>query len=562
MRLGQASPPSTNQVSSPVVGTGSNLSVEEARVTQFDLKDFPLVRLFVSVTDYRGVPLKNLKEENFEIYEGGNRVAEFRFSDEEIKNLPLSILFIIDVSGSMEYAIDEEIEAVKAFMENLRDVDRAGLIKFSDAVIIESEFTENKERVEDALSHLFAFGQTRLYDAIFQGINLMLKEEEARKAIIVLSDGLDNASTETALSVMEAYRSDVLEKNKSFSIFTLGLGDEIDVQGLSAVADATGGKFFRSPSVAELKGIYQTILDQILNEYVIAYESAEKRKGGIVEGEVKVRSAGREAVASFIFRSPGLGSALARLAWPGLLLAGVLFVILLILTFARFVRAAWVTVMIAPLEGKDFPLKGDVNLIGRAEDCGIRIRHDPAVLDHHAEIALTRDGFVLKALSEESLPLTGGAPVKRARLEDKTEFVVGNTRVIMHERRLPRVKAEVSLEELIEAEAEEDAGAKFPFPAQKPKSAVIIRGAHQGLSFEIKDRLTIGRKDADILLPEDRMVSRLHAKLHIRAEEVFIEDLGSTNGTSLNGRRIEPNTLERVSRGDVVKVGETEIRLV
>lgn len=539
-------------------------TVSNVRVSQFDLKDFPTVRLFVSVTDLRSLPIKNLAESNFELIENGVQVKELRFAHEELKNLPLSILFIVDVSGSMEKALADEIEAVRAFIENLKDKDRVALMKFSDAVITEVPFTQDKKVLLDALNHLFAFGQTRLYDAVFQGINLMLQEPEARKAIIVLSDGLDNLSTETVHTVTELYRTDVLEKNKSFSIFTLGLGEQIDVGGLTMVADATGGMFFRSPTSAELKSIYQTILEQILNEYVIAYESAERRKGALVEGTVKVTSGGSSSSDDFIFRSPGLGAALARLFWPGLLISGVLFVVLLILTLAKFMRAAWVTVMVAPKEGKDFPLRADVNLIGRAEDCQIRIRHDPGILPHHAEIRLTKDGFVLKALGD-SLPLVNGVPQKTTRLSDKQEFIIGSTRVIMHERRLPKAKAEIRLEELIalEAEAEEKKmPSPEPTPANVPTSAIVVKGVHQGLTFELKDGLTIGRKDADVLLSEDRMVSRLHAKITIRAGKALIEDLGSTNGTFLNGRKLAPNAPATLNSGDLIQLGSTEIKLI
>jgi len=548
------------------------LRVNEVRVTQFDLTNFPTVRLFVSVLDYRGVPIKDLKIENFQLEENNSRVGEIRFAHEETRDLPLSILFIVDVSGSMTPSLKDEVDAVKSFAQNLREKDRVALLKFSDFVIVELEPTENKDLLIDALSHLWAFGQTRLYDAILQGINLMLNEGGARKAIIVLSDGLDNLSSESAISVMDFYKKEVLEKNKSFSIFTIGLGEQIDEMGLSAVADATGGKFFKSPTASELKALYNAILEQILSEYVIAYESGEKREGAIVEGKVSVEAGGGSAEDDFVFRSPGLGGALARIAWPGIVTAIILFLVLVILTFAKFMRAAWVTVMVAPREGKDFPLRGDVNLIGRGEDCQIRIRLDPSVLSHHAEIRLTKDGFVLLGLSEDSLPIVHGVPKKTAKLSDRDEFWIGNTKLIMHERRLPRSKTSLTLEALIEMEAEKEAGKGYAEMAPsgtageesryaKPSYALVISGPHEALSFELRDRLTIGRKDADIILDKDLQVSRKHARVAVEAEEVFIEDLGSTNGTFVNGKRIEPAKRQKVSAGDTIQVGETLIRL-
>ena len=288
-----------------------------ARISQYDLSEFPVVRLFTSVTDTRGLPIKNLLPEDFSISENGEPVDEVRFANPEVFDLPLAICFVIDVSGSMQGEVargalrfgrpvggevedvpsplDLEVEAVKAFIRQLARDDRVALVKFADAVVTVENFTDDKGVVTDALDHLRAFGQTRLYDAIRKGMALARHETGYRRAVIVLSDGMDNASTETPDTLMEFFRDEVLAKNESFSVFTLGLGDQIDVNGLTYVADGTGGMFFESPTAYDLKEIYQTILDQILNEYVLEYDSREMRQGAIVEGTVTAQTIGRTA---------------------------------------------------------------------------------------------------------------------------------------------------------------------------------------------------------------------------------------------------------------------------
>lgn len=532
-------------------------------VSQYDLSAFPAVRLFTSVLDSRGLPLKDLSPADFRLTENGKPVSGLRFANPEVFKLPLAILFIIDVSGSMESAIEQEKDAVRAFVQQLQPDDKVALIKFSDSVVVLQALTQEHEPMLDALDHLFAMGQTRLYDAILQGINLMLEEGKYRKAIIVLSDGLDNKSTETPRSLVDMYHDEVLAKNQSFSVFTLGLGEQIDVPGLTAIADATGGKFFLAPDAGELAEIYQTILNQILNEYVIEYDSAEHRQGAIVEGTVSATSAGATATADFVFRSPGLGSALARLAWPGLILMTALFILLVVLTIFKLLRAAWVTVMVAPLEGKDFPVRPQANLIGRAEDCSIRVRHDPAVLPHHAVIRLERDGFVLRGLDESNLPLVRNTPQRRALVSDGQDFYIGSTRLIFHERRLARGRAEVDLEELVAAEAEEEAARRPPeVPAPVPGSAIVVVGAHSGMTFDLHDGLTIGRKSCEVNLSEDKQISRAHARFHCYPERATIEDLGSTNGTFVNGRKLEPGGPAEVHIGDIIELGGSHIRLV
>jgi len=532
-------------------------------VSQYDLSAFPVVRLFASVLDSRGLPLNDLKPSDFSITENGKPVAGLRFANPEVFKLPLAVLFIIDVSGSMEGAIEQEKDAVRAFVRQLQPEDKVALIKFSDAVLAVQDFTAEHRLMLDALDHLYAMGQTRLYDAILQGMNLILEERKYRKAVIVLTDGMDNKSSETPQGLVDMYHNDVLAKNQSFSVFTLGLGEQIDEPGLTAIADATGGKFFLAPEAGDLAEIYQTILNQILNEYVVEYDSAESRQGAIVEGAITAASAGGSAGADFVFRSPGLGSALARLAWPGLALMVVLFILLVILTIFKLLRAAWVTVMVAPLEGKDFPVRAGLNLIGRAEDCGIRIRHDPAVLEHHAQIQLGREGFVLRALDEERLPSVANVAKKQALLGDGENFYIGNTRIVFHERRLARGRTEVDLEELIAAEAEEEAARRpAELPAPAPTGAIVVVGPHSGLTFDLGDGLTIGRKGCDVVLSEDRELSRSHARFHYTPERATVEDLGSTNGTVLNGRKLAPHQPVEVHVGDVIELGGSHIRLL
>ncbi|MCD6282149.1 FHA domain-containing protein [bacterium] len=562
-----------------------------ARISQYDLSEFPVVRLFVSVTDTRGLPIKNLLPEDFSITENGEPVDEVRFANPEVFDLPLAICFVIDVSGSMQGEVahgvlrfgrpvggevedvpsplDLEVEAVKAFIRQLARDDRVALIKFADAVVTVEDFTDDKGIVTDALEHLRAFGQTRLYDAIRKGMALARHESGYRRAVIVLSDGLDNASTETPDTLMDFFRDEVLAKNESFSVFTLGLGDQIDVNGLTYVADGTGGMFFESPTPYDLKEIYQTILDQILNEYVLEYDSREMRQGAIVEGTVTAQTVGRTAETGFTFRSPGLGTALARMIWPGAILMAIAFIALVVLTISKLLRAAWVTVMVAPLEGKDYVLRGD-NLLGRGEECTVQIRHDPGVSRQHARIELGGEGFTLTALDEANPPLYRGMPIRQARLQDGDDFIIGNTRVIFHERRVRPDAGEVDIEYLMEEadreERETRAEMGIPLETEPPgapaASALVVTGPHSGMAFELKAELFIGRKEGIIVLPDDGRVSRRHACIRKTGDAVTVEDLGSTNGTELNGRKLAPHQPEAAYAGDIIALGDTQIKLL
>lgn len=108
------------------------------------------------------------------------------------------------------------------------------------------------------------------------------------------------------------------------------------------------------------------------------------------------------------------------------------------------------------------------------------------------------------------------------------------------------------------------AGAPAPKAAKKkgkaPRKAVVIEGdSFKGKTFDLSQEMTIGRAEKCQLVLDDTYVSQVHARIFPRGEQVMIEDLGSTNGTYVNRRRVTaPSELQR---GDKVKIGKTVMEL-
>ena len=92
-----------------------------------------------------------------------------------------------------------------------------------------------------------------------------------------------------------------------------------------------------------------------------------------------------------------------------------------------------------------------------------------------------------------------------------------------------------------------------------PRKAVVTEGTPKGKTFELGDELMIGRADKCHLVIDDTYVSQLHARIFRRGESFIIEDLGSTNGTYLNRRRITAPT--ELQRGDRVKIGKSVLEM-
>lgn len=91
------------------------------------------------------------------------------------------------------------------------------------------------------------------------------------------------------------------------------------------------------------------------------------------------------------------------------------------------------------------------------------------------------------------------------------------------------------------------------------RKAAVIEGDKKGRSFDISDEIVIGRGEKCHLVLDDSYVSQMHARIFSRDGSVLVEDLGSTNGTYLNRRRITSPT--ELQRGDRVKIGKTVLEM-
>ena len=157
--------------------------------------------------------------------------------------------------------------------------------------------------------------------------------------------------------------------------------------------------------------------------------------------------------------------------------------------------------------------------------------------------------------------ITGSATVDTVLLALKIGFLVllylfiwRIVRTASRDLRLPQ-------ESFILAPSRESGVATAPPPIRSGR-LVVVKSAelHEGTDFELNSaQLTIGRgRQNDIALPEDEYASARHARFEPRQDGVWVQDLGSTNGTYLNGTRLDRP--RRLARGDVVRIGETDLR--
>jgi len=573
--------PAPNQSTDAYLRYMQNVDV---RVGQLEISGFPTVRAFVSVTDESGVLVRTLKEGNFTVTENDTAVENLRFGNRDELNLPLAIQFVVDVSGSMGVELDDkgttpvslEVEAIRQFVTQLKPADRIGLIIFSDAARTEVPLTTDHQELLRALDQLTGWGQTTLWDGLMLGMESLLTDATpARRALIVLSDGLDNRSMDTPQTVLEFYDDNVMKENRGFSVYALGLGQDIDRVGLGEIARRTGGMYFDSPSAQDLAGMYQNILQQIQSEYLLEYESpVESKPGQIIDVNVAITGVTSMNPGKYTYRSPGLTKALARAFWPGLITVAVLLAILIIATIFKAARRVWITVMITPLEGKDVGISGRGADFGTLESCEVRVPGDPALLPLHASLRESADGFVLEAVDPASPIMIGARLLARKLLRSGDRFTLGYTTFVFNERvARPGSGAELPAEllqgelppqpqpQLTEAAQVAAAGQVAPAQRKLPTALVAQSGPLAGQRFTLaQGENVIGRTEGTIR-PPDSQVSRRHCVITLAAGMATLFDPGSTNGTRLNGAACQPGMPQAVWAGDIVGIGAGEYRL-
>lgn len=257
-----------------------------------DEVDVNLVELYAAVTDRSGRLVTGLGVDDFEVFEDGRRQEIAKF--ELVEDLPLTVGIAIDTSGSMVETLGEAQRAGRQFVARvLRPGDRCFVLGFAERPQLLMPPTDDSEACSEGLEDLAAYGNTALHDA---GVTSLyyFRGFRGQRALVVLSDGDDTASTVSYLALVEyARRSGV-------AIYTVGIGVGGPLSGvrgkLTELAEETGGRVFFIRHAEELDSVYGEIEQELRSRYLIAYNS-DRTEGGdeYREVEVKLRQRGLEA---------------------------------------------------------------------------------------------------------------------------------------------------------------------------------------------------------------------------------------------------------------------------
>src|SRR6476469_6987913 len=176
-----------------------------------------LVVLNVTVTDNKGQYVKALKKSDFKVYEDGKEVPVSAIASFAFQDAPYAAVVLLDSSGSMETRFSLARSAAIRFLDGLREEDVAAVYRFDSKVERVQEFSGGRDLAPVAYA-IRAKGMTTLNDAIVEASKTLAERPEVRKAIVVLSDGMDTfskASSDTAVASALAIGATIYSVDRS-----------------------------------------------------------------------------------------------------------------------------------------------------------------------------------------------------------------------------------------------------------------------------------------------------------------------------------------------------------
>jgi VWFA-related protein len=337
-------------------------------VTQIDQSHFPQIDVYVSITDAAGNPVRNVDPSAFHLEENGKPmqlVAATRSGEQG----PVNTVLVIDRTGSMAFAnkMAGAKQAAAMFVNLMRPGDRTALVQFDTQVDTLQPLTDNKQALLTSIQQIYPRGNTALYDAISRA-GKYFENIQGRKAMIVVTDGMDNASKLNIDTLLKQLAT------AGYSVYTIGLGakgagygnqDGIEESVLQQIASVSYGTYAYAPDASQLSGLYQQLSLKIQNEYRLSYVTPIPLRDG-VKRNIVVTAPG--AAATNANYNPGGIIPQAVPAWTSWLLFAVALVLLLALFFApmalRRARAGGLPVPHIPASTRAQPSR--VKLTGSA----------------------------------------------------------------------------------------------------------------------------------------------------------------------------------------------------
>jgi Ca-activated chloride channel family protein len=270
---------------------------QELVIPKRQLRDQPgYQQVTVTVTDPNGAYIIDLQQHDFKLYmDGQQRPIEFFRQD---LNTPVSVGIMVDTSGSMQPKLPQARAAISEFLRNLNDRDDVFMFAFSGKPFKLQDFTTDHSLVASRLGLLHAYGSTSLYDAVVTGLVMLQRGRYDKRALLVVTDGMDNTSGHSLGDVV------ALARRQGVLIYSIGIGnpnsggpsirfgpivigsdesEQVDVDTLRMLSTETGAKTYNIRVVGDggaLRAACSEISRELRQQYTVGFLAPDPSTGG------------------------------------------------------------------------------------------------------------------------------------------------------------------------------------------------------------------------------------------------------------------------------------------
>jgi Ca-activated chloride channel family protein len=253
-----------------------------------------IVSVFATVTDMGKRLVPSLVKEDFEILDN-DKLQPLAFFENEVQ--PISVVVMLDTSGSMTASIPLLRRAAEQFVIRLLPADKGRVGAFNDKIQFNAHFTNNRDELAGDLQTLDFGNGTRLWDAVAASLD-ELKGLDGRRVILVFTDGDDTESRIRLGNVMDRARAEEV------MIYAIGLEsnyfDGVRMVrskpdgGLKKLAEETGGGYFELDKTSELATTFTRVAQELHSQYVLGFVP-EKLDGRVHKLTVRLKQPGMTA---------------------------------------------------------------------------------------------------------------------------------------------------------------------------------------------------------------------------------------------------------------------------
>jgi Ca-activated chloride channel family protein len=284
--------------------------------------DVRLVNLVATVTNPDGRYVEGLGADDFIVEDDGVEQEIVHFTQD--RNIPVSLGFVLDTSGSMQSRMRTALAAIERFIGTLHEEDDVFVMTFSGGVTLIQDLTSDREELSRSLSRVRAVGGTALYDALSESLDKVYEGRHDKRAVLLLTDGDDTSSDLEFDETLEAVRKSEL------LLYPLGIdptrfadpaehvtfewplspipgarglprsvgGDEepVDMDVLRSFARASGGKAYLVPSTwtggsaTEIDVVLDEVSAELRSQYTLGYYPTTPADGRRHELHVRTRT--------------------------------------------------------------------------------------------------------------------------------------------------------------------------------------------------------------------------------------------------------------------------------